>query len=239
IGIFQVALDDNQIKAIWFARGGYGSIQLASLINWSNFAENPKWLIGFSDVTVWHSLLQQQGFMSLHAAMPSTFNDTESQAINKAVDLLKGEVFKLEVENHPFNFLEKEISGVLWGGNLSIIVSMLGSIDFHHCENGILCIEDVGEYLYHIDRMMYQLRRSKILEKSKALLVGGFSEMNDNSTPFGENAYEIIKRHAHELRLPVVFDAPFGHIRKNYPLIFGLNVNLNRNQDRVVLQELS
>jgi muramoyltetrapeptide carboxypeptidase len=217
----QKALDDKSIKAVIFVRGGYGSIQVVDGIDWTGFQEHPKWLIGFSDITVFHSHIHQNFKIStLHAAMPITFASNTETSLNKTRSSLFGETLTYEVEPHPYNrkgIVEAEIIG----GNLSILYGLLGSESQLNTKGKILFIEDLDEYLYHIDRMLYALKRAGMLENLAGLLVGGMSDMKDNAIPFGKNAEEIIRDVVAEYNFPVAFNFPAGHIDHNMPLIFG------------------
>lgn len=217
----QSALDDKNIKAIFFVRGGYGSIQIIDQIDWSAFQENPKWLIGFSDVTVFHAHVHQNfQIPTLHAAMPITFPKNTTSALSKIQHVLFHSQIDYEFEAHPLN-RPGTAKGAIVGGNLSIVYSLLGSKSQLDTKNKILFLEDLDEYLYHIDRMMQALDRAGMLENLAGLLVGGMSDMNDNSIPFGKNAEEIIYDAVAKYDFPVAFNFPAGHIANNEPVVFG------------------
>lgn len=217
----QKALDDKSIKAVFFVRGGYGSIQVVDGIDWTAFQEHPKWLIGFSDITVFHSHIHQNfKIPTLHAAMPITFASNTETSLYKTRCLLFGESLTYEVEAHPYN-RKGIVEAEMIGGNLSILYGLLGSESQLNTKGKILFIEDLDEYLYHIDRMLYALKRAGMLKNLAGLLVGGMSDMKDNAIPFGKNAEEIIRDVVSEYNFPVAFNFPAGHIDHNMPLIFG------------------
>lgn len=220
----QWALDDENIKAIFFVRGGYGSVQVVDQINWFNFHQNPKWLIGFSDITVFHSHIHQNfGIPTLHAAIPITFPKNAESSLENLRKVLFDEKVSYQIKAHPFNRSGKTEAEIV-GGNLSILYSLLGSESQINTEGKILFIEDLDEYLYHIDRMMQALKRAGMLHKLAGLIVGGMSDMNDNTIPYGKTAEEIIRDVISEYNYPVAFGFPAGHIDDNNPIVFGENV---------------
>ena len=220
----QEALNDENIKAILFVRGGYGSVQVVDHIDWSRFKKNPKWLIGFSDITVFHSHIHQNfGIPTLHAAMPITFAKNSKSSLNNLKKMLFGEGASYQIEAHPFN--RKGIAKAeIVGGNLSILYSLLASESQMNTDGKILFIEDLDEYLYHIDRMMQALKRSGMLKNLAGLIIGGMSDMNDNTIPFGRTAEEIIRDLVSEYNYPVAFGFPAGHIDDNNPILLGKTV---------------
>ena len=220
----QETINDENIKAIIFVRGGYGSVQVVDHIDRSKFQKNPKCLIGFSDITVFHSHIHQNfGIPTLHAAMPITFAKNTKSSLENLRKILFGEKVSYQIEAHPFNrkgLAEAEIVG----GNLSILYSLLGSESQMNTDGKILFIEDLDEYLYHIDRMMQAIKRSGMLKNLAGLIIGGMSDMNDNSIPFGKTAEEIIRDVVSEYKYPVAFGFPAGHIDDNNPIVFGEKV---------------
>ena len=220
----QEALNDNNIKAILFVRGGYGSVQVVDNIDWSRFQRNPKWLIGFSDISVFHSHIHQNfGIPTLHAVMPITFPKNSEYSLENLRKVLFGEKVSYQIKAHPFNKTGKAEAEII-GGNLSILYSLLGSESQMNTDGKILFIEDLDEYLYHIDRMMQALKRAGMLKNLAGLIVGGMSDMNDNTIPFGKTANEIIRDLVSEYNYPVAFGFPAGHIDDNNPLAFGEKV---------------
>ncbi len=221
----QNMLNDPEIRAVFCARGGYGTVQVVDEIDWAGFRRCPKWVIGYSDVTVLHSHIQRTcNTESLHAMMPiNFFSDNYSV---EALLTLKSALFKghnkFTLPAHKFN-RPGLIQAPLAGGNLSILYSLLGSKSEVKSRNGILFIEDLDEYLYHIDRMMMNLERNEKLRNIKGIIIGGMSQMHDNDIPYGQNAEEIINEKLQRYKYPVCFNFPAGHIDDNRALIMGRN----------------
>ncbi|MES2560228.1 MAG: LD-carboxypeptidase [Bacteroidota bacterium] len=224
----QLLLDDENVQAIICARGGYGTVRLIDQLDFTTFAQEPKWIIGFSDVTVLHShIFSHLHIPTIHAAMPITMqahnNDDESNVSLR--DMLFGKSISYTFPSHPFNRTGKA-TGKLIGGNLSVLFSLMGSpsdIDTAGC---ILFLEDLDEYLYHIDRMMVNLKRTGKLKNLAGIVIGGMSDMRDNTIPFGKTALETIAEHVAEYTYPVAYGFPGGHERKNLALIFGTDYTL-------------
>jgi len=234
----QTALNDNESKAILCARGGYGTVQLIDSIDFSYFKENPKWLIGFSDVTVLHNHINQNfGIESIHATMPINF---PKEGENKATLSLKAALFGGVME---YNFkVEKEsilpsksIQAPIVGGNLSIIYSIIGTTSQIDTKGKFLFLEDLDEYLYHIDRMMMNLKRAGLFKGCKGILVGGMSDMNDNAIPYGSTAKEIILENIKQYDIPIVFGVPAGHIKENLALIMNRQLTLTSKDDDITI----
>lgn len=214
---------DNNVKAILCVRGGYGTVQLLSKLNLDLIRNNPKWLIGYSDVTVLHSFFHQQlHWQTLHASMPINFKDYHHSdiTINSLFKSLEGKQQSYSLNTNKYNKLGTA-NGILVGGNLSILYSLRGTLADIDTDGKILFIEDLDEYLYHIDRIMMNLKLANKLNKLKALVVGGMSDMNDNAVPFGKTAKQIILESVNEFDFPVLFDFPAGHINDNYALNLG------------------
>ena len=231
----QWALDDNNIKAVFFARGGYGSVHVVDYVDWQAFTIYPKWLIGFSDVTVFHSHVHQcYNIPTLHAAMPITYPQNTDWAIKNIRDILFGENVSYKFEGHSFN-KNGAVKAVIVGGNLSILYSLLGSKSQLDTDGKILFLEDLDEYLYHIDRMMQALKRAGMLENISGLIVGGMNGMNDNTIPFGKTAEEIIHDVVSEYAYPVAFNIPAGHINENLPLLFGKKASFTVATNQVLI----
>lgn len=232
-GILQELLDDAGIKAIIFARGGYGTVRIIDEIDFTNFQKSPKWLIGYSDITVLHSHIQENyGIETLHATMPVNFKNGNEDSL-KSMEMLRSVLFgsnpEYVINAHSLN--RKGLAkGSIIGGNLSILYSLLGSKSDCQTSGKILFIEDIDEYLYHIDRMMVSLKRAGKLDNLAALVVGGFTDMKDNEIPFGRTAEEIIIDAVKEYDYPVVFNIPAGHQSKNFPLILGRDVILTSGE---------
>ena len=219
--VFQEYLDNEDIDAIWIARGGYGSIRIIDKLDFTHFLQHPKWIIGFSDGTVLHGKLSRLGVPSLHAAMPFYFANKTPEAKQSLFDALTGKSLHYEIAPNPLNRLEK-MEGKIVGGNLSVLYGMIGSDTFPELDGKILFIEEVDEYVYHIDRMMHALKRAGKLEQLKGLIVGGLTQIHDNSHPFGMTAEEVIAEAVAEYDYPVCFGFPAGHFDDNRPLFFGL-----------------
>lgn len=230
---FQRFLDDHSVKAIFAARGGYGTIRIVDEIDWTPLIRNPKWLIGFSDITVFHVQLQKLGLQSLHGQMPSTIPDSSSQGVESLRKALFGETIEYEFENHLLN-QKGEASGILIGGNLSLLIASLGSKSDVEYQDKILFIEDVGEYLYALDRMLRTLDRAGKLAHLKGLVVGGFTDIKDNDIPFGSSVEQIIMQIVSKYNYPVCFNFPAGHINDNRTLILGKEITLKIDQKTLI-----
>ncbi|MGE5383795.1 MAG: S66 peptidase family protein [Omnitrophica WOR_2 bacterium] len=239
----QQLLDNPEIKAIVCARGGYGTMRIIDNIDFTLFKSSPKWIIGYSDITVLHSHIQKHcEIETLHATMPVNLL-TESLDNNIAFENLRkclfGETPHYKIKGSIYN-RKGNAKGVLTGGNLSILYSLIGSSSDVDLDGKILFIEDVDEYLYHIDRMMISLKRSGKLDSLAGLIVGSFKDMHDNETPFGSSVEEIIQNAVKEYKYPVIFGFPAGHIPLNQPLIFGREITLEVNEDsQIVFHEPS
>lgn len=222
---FQEQLDNPSIKAIWCVRGGYGTVRIIDKLNFTRFKESPKWIIGFSDVTVLHSHLNRMGFESLHAIMPVSVARATDEAKDSLSKALFGEQLTYTLTCDALNHLGKA-KGELVGGNLSILYSLLGSESAIDCKEKILFLEDLDEYLYHIDRMMMNLKRNGCLSSLKGIVIGGMTKMNDNEIPWGRNALEIIEETVKELNIPIIYNFPAGHLQDNRALIFGRQITM-------------
>lgn len=229
----QWAFNDPKIKAIIIARGGYGTVKLIEHIDLTEFKKHPKWLVGYSDVTVLHSAIHNIGIASLHATMPINFTKNE-EATKSLIDSLFGKSNAINIETSSLN-KPGTSKATLVGGNLSLLFALNGTTIDIDTTNKILFIEDLDEYLYHIDRMMMQLKLSGKLKNLKGLIVGGMTDMKDNTVPFGKTAEEIILDAVKDYNYPVCFNFPAGHIDRNLALCFGKEVSLNVNADNVIL----
>ncbi|MBT3571413.1 MAG: LD-carboxypeptidase [Flavobacteriales bacterium] len=232
----QTMIDDDSIKAILCARGGYGTVQIIDNIDFSKLKNNPKWIVGYSDVTVLHSHLNKLGIASLHATMPINFKTNAKESLASLKNGLFGNENNILCGPHPFNKFGKVEAEVV-GGNLSILYSLLGSNSDVDTDGKILFIEDLDEYLYHIDRMMMNLKRNGKFTKLKGLVVGSMSDMNDNTIPFGKTAEEIILEYIKEFNFPVCFNFPAGHLDDNRTLVFGKECTLEINENGVILKQ--
>ncbi len=228
-------LDDLDIKAIFAARGGYGTVRIIDRLDFSGLKKSPKWIIGFSDITVLHAHLQAQlNLCSIHGQMPLTIPDGSKPSLESLRMALFGEAI-----SYQFNSKEPgrdgEAIGELIGGNLSLMVNVNGSVSDPDYRDKILFLEDVGEHLYAIDRLFWNLKRSGKLAQIKGLIIGGFTELKDFDPPFGQDVREIVLDLVKEYDYPVCFDFPAGHVSDNRALIMGKEVNLIVNQHNVQL----
>ncbi len=229
----QWALDHKTAKAIIIARGGYGSVRLIEKIDFTELKKQPKWLVGYSDVTVLHSAIHNQGIATLHATMPLNFTKNE-EATKSLFDTLFGNLLEIKIDESLSN-KNGNVSAEIVGGNLSLIYSLSGTPFDINTDGKILFIEDLDEYLYHIDRMMMQLKLSGKLKNLAGLIVGGMSDMKDNTIPFGKTAEEIIYDTVMEYKYPVCFNFPAGHVDRNLALCFGKKANLVIGSDNVTI----
>lgn len=225
IADFQQMLDNPKVKAIWCARGGYGTVRLIDKLDFSAFKKHPKWVVGYSDITVLHSHIHNFGIETLHATMPINIENNSPQALESLKKCLFGKNLSYEIPADEKNILGNA-SGELVGGNLSVLYSLLGSNSSIKTADKILLIEDLDEYLYHIDRMLMNLKRNGYFENLKGLIVGGLTNMHDNEIPFGKTAEEIILDIVSEYNFPVVFNFPAGHLDDNRAMILGRRVTL-------------
>jgi len=222
----QMMLDDPSIKAILFARGGYGFVRIIDKLDFHRFDTSPKWIIGFSDATVIHSRINlHHKSETLHAPMAFNFAKAPDKVLQNIHSFLTGESVHYDVSPHLYNRKGKA-NAELVGGNLSILHNLAGTSTDLHTKGKILFLEDLDEYLYHIDRMMQNLKRTGKLKFLKGLIVGGMSDMKDNTIPFGKSAEEIILDTVKEYDYPVCFGFNAGHIEENNPIVFGRKVKL-------------
>jgi muramoyltetrapeptide carboxypeptidase len=231
IADFQQMLDNPKVKAIWCARGGYGTVRLIDKLDFSAFKKEPKWIVGYSDITVLHSHIHNFGIETLHATMPINLENNSQQALESLKKSLFGKNLYYEV---PANEKNKSgnTSGELVGGNLSVLYSLLGSNSSIKTDGKILFMEDLDEYLYHIDRMCMNLKRNGYFDNLKGLVVGGMTDMHDNDIPFGKTAEEIILDCVSEYDFPVVFNFQAGHLDDNRALILGRKVTLEVGESK-------
>ena len=226
-------IDDNSIKAIIAARGGYGTIRMIDLVDFSNLALHPKWLVGFSDITLLHSHLHTNyGIPSIHGQMPVNITDASSRSLQTLRKALFGEALTYHFKSHSLNRAGKVTAPVI-GGNLSLLIAALGSASDMDYAGKILFIEDVGEYYYSIDRMLYTLKRAGKLSQLAGLMVGAFSDTKDNDIPFGFTVSQIVMNLVGEYHYPVCFDFPAGHIPDNHAIILGRDMELLVNEHNV------
>ncbi len=232
---FQEMLDNLQVKAIWCARGGYGTVRMVDKLDFSEFVKNPKWIIGYSDITVLHSTLHNLGISSLHAQMGLEIEQKTEASRQTIYDVLFGNDYKIEVPLNTRLNRQGTAKGQLVGGNLSVLYSLLGSPSTIETKGKILFLEDLDEYVYHIDRMIQNLKRNGLFSDLKGLIVGGMTKMNDNTVPFGKTAEEIIQEAVKEYNYPVCFGFPAGHIEDNRALVIGKETTLKVTDATVFL----
>ncbi|MES2275694.1 MAG: LD-carboxypeptidase [Bacteroidota bacterium] len=219
-------IDDDSIKAIIAARGGYGTIRMVDMVDYSRLASNPKWIIGFSDITVLHSHLHTNyGLQTIHGQMPVNVPDASSASLTSLKKALFGEAVTYSFNSHSLNRAGEATAPVI-GGNLSLLIAMLGSVSDMDYSGKILFLEDVGEYLYSIDRMLHTLKRAGKLNNLAGLILGGFTELKDNEIPFGFTLRDMVMHLVSEFNYPVCFDFPAGHIPDNHAIVFGKSLNL-------------
>ena len=239
--VLQQYLDASDIDAIMCVRGGYGTVRIIDRLNFDKFMRKPKWIIGYSDVTVLHAKMQSLGVESLHATMPINFKDNTKQSLDSLFDALEGKELRYEIE-HVHKVLSSAScvlcsEGELVGGNISVLYSMLGSDIFPDTQDKILLLEDLDEYLYHIDRMMMAFKRAGKLDNINGLIVGGLTKMHDNSIPFGMTAEEIILEKIDRKDIPVILNFPAGHIDDNRAMILGRMTRIELGEKVFVTQK--
>lgn len=235
----QQMLDDDSVDAILCGRGGYGVGRIIDSLSFKKFKKNPKWIIGFSDITVLHShIYNRLKIASLHAPMAAAFNDDEykNEYVQSLKRALEGKKAKYVCEISAYNNLGTA-TGKLVGGNLSLISHLVGTPSDIDTAGKILFIEEVGEYVYNTDRMLYQLKRSGKLNKLAGLIIGGFTESKDTTIPFGKDVYEVIYGVVKEYDYPICFKFPVGHSKENYALKVGVDYELHVGKKKVTLQE--
>jgi muramoyltetrapeptide carboxypeptidase len=236
----QKMLDSPEIDAILFGRGGYGMSRIIDQLNFKQFKKNPKWIIGYSDITVLHMhLFANYKIASLHAPMAAAFNDGQAnniyiQSLRRAI---KGKKASYECEPHPMN-KRGSATGRLVGGNLSLLANVIGTASDYKTKDCILFIEDIGEYLYSMDRYLVQLKRSGKFNKIAGLIFGGFTEMKDTERPYGKTMDEILQDISADLEVPVCFHFPVSHEKENVALKIGVPYSLLVGIKRVILHEI-
>ncbi len=231
----QEMLDNPSIKAIWAAKGGYGTVRIVDRIDFANFKKKPKWIVGFSDVTVLHSHINNMGIETLHAMVAVSAKTASPAAIESLRKSLFGEKLEYHIPHHEYNRNGKA-KGEIVGGNLSVLYSILGSKSAIDYKGKILFIEDLDEYLYHIDRMMFNLKRNGYFDGVKAVVVGGMTEMNDNEIPWGKDALQIIQDVLKDYKFPIIYNFPAGHTKDNRALILGKTVSIDVNDNESVVK---
>ena len=235
----QQMLDDPQVNAVLCARGGYGLSRIIDAISFRKFRKHPKWIIGFSDITVLHAhIYTNYKIASLHAPMAAAFNDGgfNNPFVQSLKEALEGTISSYECVGHPFNNTGSA-TGELVGGNLTLLAHLIGSTSDVKTKHRILFLEDIGEYLYNIDRMFLQLKRSGKLDKLAGLVIGGFTDTKDTDRPFGKTVYQLINDQLKEYDYPICFGFPVSHEKENYALKIGGTYSLLVQEDKVLLHE--
>jgi muramoyltetrapeptide carboxypeptidase len=242
----QQMLDDRDIDAILFGRGGYGAVRMIDKVDFKNFKRHPKWLIGFSDATVFHSHINSNyGIASIHSKMCNSFpadwskaEPSQIETINSIRKCLIGDTMQYTAVTNEKN-RPGTGEGILIGGNLSILQNLAGTDSDIHTKNKILFVEDTGEYLYSIDRMFWNLKRTGKLDKLNGLIIGGFKvKPDDAGEEFGRTVYDIVTEVVKEFLYPVCFDFPVGHQKNNYALKCGVRHKLKVSYELVILNEV-
>jgi muramoyltetrapeptide carboxypeptidase len=230
----QWAIDHKTAKAILISGGGYGTLRVIDKVNFKPLSKVPKWVIGYSDTTVLHSRLVHLKLAAIHGTMAFQFLKNE-EATRSVKQLLFGQKVNYKIDYNKLNRIgiaEAEIVG----GNLSLLYALSGSVDDVSAKNKILFLEDLDEQLYHVDRMILQLKRAGKLKPLKGLIVGGMSDMKDNAIPFGKTAEEIVLDAVKEYNYPVCFNFPAGHIEKNLAIYLGKKARLRITKSKVSLE---
>lgn len=227
-------IHDPGVAALWCVRGGYGTAKTVDQWDWDYLVQHPKWLIGFSDFTTALNHGVNLGLCTLHAPMPVTFESTVPKALDATVQVLNSGEFQIEGAAHRFNAVGS-VEGPVVGGNLSVLYSLLGSKSFPQLAGAIILLEDLDEYLYHIDRMAIALQRSGVLDGLAGVAIGGMTEMNDHDTPWGSTAEETLKALFEPMNIPVAFGLPFGHQQENYPIVLGQKAYLKIDAHKTLL----
>jgi len=235
----QSMMDDPEIHAILCARGGYGLSRIISQLDFSKIKAHPKWVIGFSDITILHAALQKQGIQSIHGPMSAAFGkgDAGLTYIMALKQILEGAAMSVDAKPHLANHLG-QAEGVLVGGNLCLMTHLIGSQNQLDTKGTILCIEDVGEYHYNVDRMLIQCKNAGLLDALAGLLVGGFTDMKDDATEFGASVTEMILRLTKGSSYPICFDFPISHELNNMPVVLGASYHLSVTDNATLLTKI-
>lgn len=231
----QLMLDDENTKAIFFTKGGYGTLRIIDGIDWTRFRANPKWIVGYSDITLLHCHIHNFGIETLHAVMLQAYPKSSSESVETIRRALFGESLYYEIPAASENRTGEVIEGTLVGGNLSMLYAVVGSVSDIDTSDKILFIEDIDEYLYHYDRMLISLKRAGRLNNLKAVIVGGMVDIKNSTIPFGKNDREITLEH---FDCPVYFGFPSGHIEDNRALIMGRKVRIMPRENKIIYKFL-
>jgi muramoyltetrapeptide carboxypeptidase len=234
----QNMMDDPSVKAILCARGGYGLSRIIPNLDFTALKSNPKWIIGFSDITVLHAALQKNHIMSIHGPMAAAFNKGVEGApyIQALKTILQGQPTSYVAPAHSYNQLGAVTAPII-GGNLCLIAHLVGSVNSLDTNGIILFLEDIGEYLYNLDRMVIQMKNAGLFSHLAGLVIGGFSDMRDEPTDIGAGAFEILQSHIKDFNYPVCYDFPISHGLANYPIKLGASYTLEVLAQGVTLIE--
>jgi muramoyltetrapeptide carboxypeptidase len=224
------AIHDQSVKAIFCSRGGYGMMRIINAIDIDALVLHPKWLVGFSDITVLHSCLSQRGLCSIHGVMPNSFTKTHPDSLTSLRAVLAGDKPFIHIEKHELN-MPGRATGQLVGGNLSMLYALRGTPYDIDLRGNILFVEDVGEKLYHLDRMMSNFALGNKFDGLKGVIIGGFNQMTNGSTPYGCEAYDIVRQHVAHLNIPVAFGLDAGHLHRNVAIPLGVVAELEVGRD--------
>lgn len=236
----QNMLDDDDISAILFGRGGYGLSRIIDQISFKKFRKSPKWVMGYSDITLLHAhIFRNCEIATAHSPMAGAFAEavTEDIYLNSVKDLLTGEKLSYFCDPHPFN-RRGDAEGVLMGGNLTLLSHAIGGDSDFKTKGLILFMEDIGEYLYNMDRMLHQMKAAGKFQKPAAVILGSFTDMKDTDRPFGQGAYEIIRDVLEDYGYPVCYGFPVGHVKENFALKCGAEYKLKVGKEKVFLEEI-
>lgn len=226
------AIADPSVRAIFCARGGYGTARILDKMDLNSFRKDPKWICGYSDVTALHShVFTKTSIQSVHSTMPVNFESNSKKSLDSLFELISGNAVNYEFNSHPLQ-VNGTTEGEIVGGNLSVLYSLIGSDSSLNTNGKILFLEDLDEYLYHIDRMFLNLRRSSFLSGLKGIIVGGMTDMNDNAIPYGLNVAEIIIENCKSLSIPIAFNFQSGHLDENLAWIHGKKIRLTVKNDQ-------
>ncbi len=231
----QEVINDEQTKLIWALRGGYGTNRILDQLDFSPLKRSPKIIAGFSDITLIHNKMQNLGFPAWHTFMPVNLSSPiDKEVVNQTKNAFFGKPVEYHFPRSSYTKFDKsQIEGIVTGGNLAILYSALGTSWDIDTTDKILMIEDVGEALYQIDRMIISLKKAGKFDGIKALLVGQFTQIPKNDPAFGQTYQEIIQEHTKDFDFPIIFDFPSGHIQENYPIIFGKKALLKNNRHKI------
>jgi len=233
---FQDAVNDESVDIILCSRGGYGSVRIIDSIDFGALKKLPKLIIGYSDVTVFHSVLNGLGIESAHATVPLNFEENSAEAIQSFLNVLSNAENKYEIEPHILN-REGKVEAPVVGGNLAVLSSLIGTNSDISTDGKILFIEDIGEAIYAIDRMMWSLKKSGKLDKLAGIVVGGMTNMTDSEMRFGNTVEEVIRQAVDEYDYPVCFNFPAGHVDDNRALVFGRKASLDIGANQVLFRQ--